>query len=66
MAITKNNRIINPQINFNPPLQNEMKHFIACIQTGRTPLTNIDFGCRITEWLEKITSHLTNKQKGIQ
>ena len=62
LAITKNGQTTNPQINFRPPLRNELEHFIYCIQTGAAPLTNVDFGYRITEWLEEISVLLTNKR----
>ncbi len=55
LVITKNGKTTYPEINFSQPLRNELEHFIACIQTGATPLTNVDFGCRITEWLETIS-----------
>lgn len=41
------------------PLKNEINHFIDCIQTGAQPLTNIDFGLKITEHLEAISRRLS-------
>ncbi len=66
LAITKNGQTINPQIDFRPPLRNELEYFIQCLETGAIPLTSIDFGYIITEWLEEISriDNFRDKEKG--
>lgn len=59
LAITKNGKTSYPEIGLKMPLRNEMEHFLHCLQTGSVPLTNVDFGCRITEWLEVISKRLS-------
>jgi predicted dehydrogenase len=58
LAIVQNGNILYPAINSRKPLQNEMEHFIHCLHTGETPLTGVDFGCQITEWLETISNRI--------
>lgn len=60
LAIIKNGQTANPQIEFKEPLRSEVNHFIQCIKTGETPLTNVDFGCQITEWLSIISKNAPN------
>ena len=43
-----------PAIDLNEPLKNELEHFIHCVHTGQTPLTDITFGCRVTEMCDII------------
>ncbi|MES2087660.1 MAG: Gfo/Idh/MocA family oxidoreductase [Patescibacteria group bacterium] len=57
LSIIKNGKILFPEIRASAPLQNELEHFIQCIQSGKTPLTDVDFGCKITEWLETISKN---------
>ena len=56
LTIIKNGQVVNPKIDFKEPLLTEVEHFIYCIQTNSKPLTNVDFGCRITEWLSIISN----------
>ena len=58
LAILKNGKTFYPKIKVKEPLRNEMEHCLHCIQTGNTPLTNVDFGYRITEWLDTISKKL--------
>ena len=60
LTIIKNGRTANPQVKFKEPLRSEVKHFIQCIQTGKTPLTDVDFGGQITEWLSIISKSASN------
>lgn len=60
LAITENGKIRHPRILGAPPLRNELEHFVHCLQTGKTPLTNVDFGTQITEWLETISKKVKN------
>jgi len=62
LVITKNGKASCPEIDLKEPLRNEMGHFLNCLQTGSPPLTNVDFGCRITEWLEIISKKLNNNE----
>lgn len=55
LAISINGGTSRPDINSSQPLKNEMEHFLRCIQTGSVPLTDVDFGCRTTEWLEAVS-----------
>ena len=41
------------------PLANELTHFIECINNHATPLTNIEFGCTITNRMEQIKNGLS-------
>lgn len=59
LAITKNGKTSYPEIGLKMPLRNEMEHFLHCVQTGSTPLTDVDFGLKITEWLETISKKLS-------
>jgi len=61
LAIIKNGKTIYPEINSKEPLRTELEHFIDCIKTGETPLSDVGFGSKITEWLEAISTKL-NKQ----
>lgn len=59
LAITKNGKTVRPKIHAGEPLKNELGHFLQCVQTGKKPLTDVDFGCKITGWLEEISKKLT-------
>jgi len=59
LAIIKNGKTNYPEITSKEPLRTEIEHFIHCIQTGEAPLTDINFGCQITEWLEIISKKLS-------
>ncbi|MEK6837074.1 MAG: Gfo/Idh/MocA family oxidoreductase [Nanoarchaeota archaeon] len=51
-----------PRINAKEPLRNELEHFVGYIRTGESPLTGIDSSYEITEWLDKISGFLKQKQ----
>jgi len=44
--------ILIPKISFREPLRVEMEHFLECIKTGATPLTNGHHGLEVVEILE--------------
>jgi len=48
-----------PNIEADEPLRNEVEHFLDCIQNQKTPLTDVNFGCLNTKWLEIISENLT-------
>ena len=48
----------SPVISAREPLRNELEHFIDCIRTGATPLSNIDLGIRVTKWCENILAEI--------
>ncbi len=56
-CVVKKGQVTNPKIDFKEPLRAEVEHFIYCIQTDSKPLTNIDFGYQITEWLDVISKN---------
>jgi len=39
-------------------LKNQLDHFIDCIKDKKTPETNIDKSCQITEWLDRISREI--------
>lgn len=41
-------------LNASEPLLNELQHFICCINRNEKPLTGIDSGVVVTEWLDRI------------
>ncbi|MBI2140914.1 Gfo/Idh/MocA family oxidoreductase [Candidatus Woesearchaeota archaeon] len=43
-----------PPVTAKEPLRNEVEHFISCIRNGNKPLTGIDSGYEIIEWLDRI------------
>lgn len=45
---------VTPQVEAREPLRNELEHFIECIREGKKPLTDIEHGVRITEYLDVI------------
>ena len=47
-------KILVPQIAAGEPLRNELEHFIKCVREGKKPLTDIEHGVRITEYLDVI------------
>lgn len=47
-------KITVPPINAGEPLKNEVEHFIDCVKNKKNPLTNVNFGLIITQWLEII------------
>ena len=61
LTITKNGKTSYPEIDATEPLRSELEHFIEWIQTGTTPLTDINFGYQITEWLETISNRITHQ-----
>lgn len=44
------------------PLRNQLEHFIECIRTGHQPLTNFDFGARITKNCEEILHSIAQRE----
>lgn len=44
--------VVIPTIQFSEPLQNECQHFIECVATGATPLTDGSSGLRVVRLLE--------------
>lgn len=50
--------IVIPTIKAREPLRVEIEHFVDCIRTGRTPLTNIGHGVRVIESLEMISRQI--------
>lgn len=62
LAITKNGKTFYPAVGSQEPLKTELEHFLHCIQTSSTPLTDINFGCKITEWLEIISKRLESSK----
>jgi predicted dehydrogenase len=50
-----------PKISAREPLRNELNHFIDCVNSGKTPLTDINHSYQITEWLDKISRELKLK-----
>ena len=63
LAITKNGKTIYPTIVSEEPLRNEVEHFFQCIKTKGTPLSDVNFGLRITEWLETILKLANQNQQ---
>lgn len=51
----KNGKKTAPKIAAREPLQNQVGHFIRCINTGQKPLTGVESSYEITEWLDKIS-----------
>lgn len=52
-----------PEISAEEPLRNELEHFITCVKTGQTPLTDIEHGIRVTRNLESVYQNLRNSVK---
>ena len=44
----------SPKINDNEPLLNEIKYFLTCVKRNKKPLTDLSFGKKIVEILERI------------
>ena len=44
----------SPKIKDNQPLLNELKYFLNCIQKNKKPLTDLSFGQKILEILERV------------
>ena len=44
----------SPKIKDNEPLLNELKYFLNCIQKNKKPLTDLSFGQKILEILERV------------
>lgn len=59
LAITQNGKTSFPEGSEREALHNELEHFMRCLQTGARPLTDINFGCQITQWLEEISRRLS-------
>ncbi len=52
--------LVIPTLQFSEPLQSECRHFIDCIQQGRTPLTDGLDGLRVVKVLEAAEQSLKN------
>lgn len=52
--------LVIPTLQFSEPLQSECRHFIDCIQQGRTPLTDGWDGLRVVKVLEAAEQSLKN------
>jgi predicted dehydrogenase len=52
--------LVIPTLQFSEPLQSECRHFIDCIQQGRTPLTDGWDGLRVVKILEAAEQSLKN------
>ena len=44
----------SPTINDNEPLLNEIKYFLTCAKKNKKPLTDLSFGQKIVEILERV------------
>ena len=53
---------LTPDIKAREPLRSELEHFINCIKNKNLPLTNVNFGYQITNWLDKISKRAYSKQ----
>jgi predicted dehydrogenase len=53
-----------PKVNQTEPLEIACKHFIHCIQTGETPLTDGVAGLRVVELLEAAENSMKNERIG--
>jgi len=51
------NPVSTPLSRTHTPLQNEMEHFIACVRSGKKPLTGVEHGFRIIKFLDKISKY---------
>ncbi len=47
-----------PAVDGGEPLKNELGDFIACIRTGKAPVSGIEVGMAVAEWLETISKKL--------
>ena len=54
--------LVIPTVQFGEPLQDEMRHFIDCIRSGRRPLSDGECGARVVRVLEAADRSL--KQRG--
>jgi predicted dehydrogenase len=52
--------LVIPTLQFSEPLQSECRHFIDCIEHGRTPLTDGRDGLRVVKVLEAAEQSLKN------
>ena len=52
-------KVIFPFVKTPEPLRNEVEHFIKCVGGNKTPLTNFDFGFKVTRWLHEISNEMT-------
>ena len=43
-----------PAIQAREPLRNQLEHFIECVRAGKTPLTDIAHGIRVTDVIERV------------
>lgn len=52
-----------PRINFQEPLNTEAEHFLECVRTGRTPVTDGTQGRQVVAVLEAVQRALQSHQK---
>lgn len=50
--------ILIPKLEFEEPLRRECRHFVDCIASGATPLTDGTQGCQVVDILAKAQEHL--------
>jgi UDP-2-acetamido-3-amino-2,3-dideoxy-glucuronate N-acetyltransferase len=61
LSISKNGKTNHPKIVQIEPLLSELNHFVECLEKNHPPVTNINFGFQVTEWMETICKALKNK-----
>lgn len=59
LAVERQGRLVYPPIIAREPLENQLKHFIRCVQNDEPPLADATFGYRITDWLIRISETIT-------
>lgn len=52
--------IVIPRVSIGEPLRNQCDHFLDCIQSGRTPLTDGNCGVAVARVLEAISASIRN------
>lgn len=55
--------VIIPRIDFQEPLRLELEHFLYCLETGATPLTNSHHALEVLQLLTATTTSLTTGRK---
>lgn len=56
--VTHSGDITIPAISVSEPLKNQVKHFLECVGTRRTPLTDANAGLRVVEIVEAINQSI--------
>jgi len=57
---TRSGDICIPRIDFKEPLHTECAHFLECIKTGKTPLTDGEHGLKVVKILEAASESIKN------